>query len=102
MSCWVFQPSVIIRNVTSLLERLRWLLDELLPWETRLEKARFDAKIRLKKEHDEIIHKATTGNAYNAVDFRGDPWEEEICNKVSFFCWWMKIRLDHDCTNVFA
>nr|CAB3226165.1 bromodomain-containing protein 3 [Phallusia mammillata] len=77
----VKKPSIITKNVTTLLERLRWLLDELLPWETRLEKAKFDAKIRLKKEHDEIIHKATTGNAFNAVDSRGDPWEEEISNK---------------------
>jgi len=77
-----FQSPVIVQNVAALLDRLKWLLHELEPWESRLEKARFDAKIRLKKEHDEILRAATTGNANHVTRSLLDPWEEELLSKV--------------------
>ena len=72
----------MVRNVSELLERLKWLLGELVSYETHLEKARFDAKIMLKREHDEIFRAATTGRAIQSSFPDVDPWEDELISKV--------------------
>ncbi|XP_076812637.1 uncharacterized protein LOC143459383 isoform X2 [Clavelina lepadiformis] len=77
------KPAVVIGNINSLLERLQWLLGELDAFEEHLEKTHFDAKIRMKKEHDEILRDATTGKAIQTNHLEVDPWEDELLSKNS-------------------
>ena len=64
------------------MERLQWLLGELSSFESHFEKARFDAKILLKREHDELLRAATTGRAIQSSIPDVDPWEDELISKV--------------------
>ena len=87
--------------MASLLERLKWLLGELSSFETHFEKARFDAKIQLKREHDELLRAATTGRAIQTNGPDVDPWEDELISKVRSgdrFC----LKYHHDLILVFT
>jgi len=80
---FIFKSKTTIENVSSLLVKLKWLLGELNSYETHLEKARFDSKIQLKREHDELLRAATTGRAIQTNGPDVDPWEDELISKVS-------------------
>nr|XP_039258148.1 uncharacterized protein KIAA2026-like [Styela clava] len=57
-----------------LINKLRWLYEELEPWNIRLQKARLQAQVQMKREHDQIQ------NAANKIDH----WSEELTNKNTY------------------
>ena len=76
----MLQTKATIENVSALLERLQWLHSELQGFETRIEKAHFETKVRLKREHDELLHAASVGVPIRS-DANPDAWNSP--NSVS-------------------
>jgi len=71
-----------LENVSALIERLQWLYSELQGFETRIEKAHFETKVRLKREHDELLHAASVGVPMQ-TDTKPDSWDSPQSESVS-------------------
>lgn len=60
-----------------LVASLQWLHSELEPWDVKMQKAKRDAQIEMKRDHDKIQ------NAFSSK-IRFDPWSVELSSKVFF------------------